>query len=128
MAQETRKITPPRHVVTVVGLLTPREFRTALLVRLAVNYTSLWDCIGHAAEGIRRTTIAQSMQAFNPLRLFGDLCCLYIAFFTLPVLPLIAPLAVAAAVLIWHDGYIHPPQPTAAEAGTDVLVLAPFIV
>jgi hypothetical protein len=63
MAQETRKISPPRHLVTVVGLLTPRAFRTALLVRLALNYTSLWDCIGHAPKGIRRTTIVQSIQA-----------------------------------------------------------------
>ena len=128
MANETYKIGPPRYVAVVVGALTPRAFRGALTISLTVNYKSFPDYIAKAVKGIRRTTAVQSIAAFNPWRLFGDLCCLYIAFCTAPALPLTVILAVAVAAMVWRDGHIDPPEPSGAEAAADALVLAIFIL
>lgn len=128
MAQETLKIGPPRYIVAIVGALTPRAFRTALLVRLAADYKTVPGYIAGGIAGIRKTTIVQAVEAFNPWRLVGDLCCLYIAFCTAPALPLTIILAVAVTVLIWRDAYTDPPESSGAEAVTDAIVLGIFIV
>jgi len=82
----------------------------------------------HAVHGIGRASAIQSVHAFNPVRrLFGDLCCLGIAFLAMPPPVIGVILIVALVVLTWRDGYIDPPESSGAEAATDALVLAPFI-
>lgn len=129
MAQEKRKrMGPPKNLAAIVAALTPRAFRDALALRLTLNYTSLPDYFIRAARGIRRTTAVKAVEAFDPWRFLGDLCCLYIAFSAAEPAALAAVLSPAIAALMWRDAYSHPPERSYAESATDVLVMAIFTI
>jgi hypothetical protein len=119
---------PPRYIIRIVELLTPRAYRTALLIRLLTNYTTFPNFCVDAAQGIGKATARQSKEAFKAIHLFGDLACVYIAFSPSPLGPSIAVLALAAATLIWRDGLRYPDATSLEDVMHDGLFLAGFIL
>ena len=123
-----RKIGPPRIVAALVAWLTPREFRQALRLKLAAQYTSFPKYCVAAMKGIRRTTALKAVEAFDANRMIGDVAALCIAFLPAGPTALAGILALAIPVLVWRDARTHPPVASTGEAAFDGLTVGPFLL
>jgi hypothetical protein len=128
MGNPTHRNGPPKFIADLVETLTPRASRQAVTFKLFRNYRNFLSYAFNAVLSVGDATATQSIAAFDTRRLLGDLCCILIGFAAAPLAPMGAILAVAIPVLLWRDGFIHPPEPSAPEAAIDTLIVATAIV
>src|SRR5690349_1915479 len=113
---------PPALVANFVEALTPRSSRSELAAQLLSNYTTLPRYCLAATVAVPQTTFFNAIRAFDQTRLIGDIACVFIAFHTLPLVPLVSILVVAALTLLCRDGHTHPPDILTAEAVLDAII------
>ena len=126
--EKEKKAGPPTFLAAIVGALTPRKFRRELKVGLVSNYTNVPSYCMDAARKMYRAASINVPPAFNRTRLTGDLACVFIAFYMLPVAALAGILLIAALTLLWRDGHTYPPDTSAGGAASDALVLGAGLV
>lgn len=123
-----KKVGPPKWIVAVVKMLTPRHQRPFIGVDLWTHDMPAQQYALRAAKAFPEIVAGQMRLELHTPLVVGEACTFLISFSGLPLPPVLALLAVTLAALSVRNGYIYPGIGSASDAFGDAVFIATIAV